>query len=87
MTDKIARVCDYCGKHDILEWHGDSNNMVIFSGDDRGSFLLMIDIPKGRSGRPTFSLEDKAWHPDCLRRAIDEWLDNPYMKAVSNERK
>ena len=83
MTDKIARVCDNCGEYDVLEWSAGSNGMVIFSGCDNGCLLLMIDVPKGKSVRPTFRLDGKAWHPDCLRKAIDEWLANG---AVSNGR-
>ena len=74
MSDKIARVCDECGKADILNWHAESNGMVIFSGPTGSCFTLMVDVKKGASGRPTFSLSGKAWCPECLVNAIKKWI-------------
>lgn len=73
MTDKIARVCDYCGKADTLETHSDSNGMVIVQGQDC-YLLLMRDIRKRESSRPSFALTDKAYCPECLVEAITDWL-------------
>ncbi len=72
MTDKIARVCDYCGKTDILGAHSDSNGMIIMQGD-RVYLVLMCDIAKGESTRPSLNLSGKAYCPDCLPKAISEW--------------
>lgn len=84
MTDKITRVCDYCGKGDILNDHIDSNGMVIASGVEKisGGLLLMIDIPEEYSCRPFFLLGETAWHPECLIKALQKWLKHPWKDRV-----
>ncbi len=73
MTDKIARVCDYCGKTDILKGHADSNGMILVQGD-YALLLLMRDLKGRESGRPSFSLAGKAFCPECLPKAIQHWI-------------
>lgn len=73
MTDKIARECDYCHKADIIIWNADSNGMVMIHGDHCW-LLLMRDLRERESGRPTFTLTNKSFHPKCLIRAIEDWL-------------
>lgn len=74
MSDKIARVCDECGKVDVLSWHAESNGMVMFSGTQPAHLLLMVDVEAGRPSRPCFPLEGKSWCPGCLIKALGEWL-------------
>lgn len=73
MTDKIARVCDYCGKIDVLKKISDSNGMITVQSE-RANLLWMVDIKKGESRRPSFDLTDKAFCPDCLPKAIIKWV-------------
>lgn len=72
MTDKIARVCDYCGKVDILAWHAESNGMLLFEGN--GYFLFMRDVEVRESSRPSFTLTDTSFCPECLVKAITKWV-------------
>jgi len=74
MSNKIARVCDYCGKTDILSYHSDSNGMIIVQGDDI-YLLLMRDLREGETSRPVMDLREKAYCPECLPKAISEWID------------
>lgn len=73
MTDKIARVCDYCGKTDVLGWSADSNGMVLVQGE-QVHLLLMRDMREGEMSRPSFGLSDKHFCPECLPKAIQGWL-------------
>ena len=74
MTDKIARVCNYCGKADVLKRYSDSNGMIIIFGDNV-FLMLMRDIREGESGRLTLTLTGKAYCPECLPKAITEWIE------------
>ena len=74
MTDKIARVCDYCGKTDVLKDHNESNGMILVQGSDP-YLLLMRDIKMKESNRPSFDLKGKAFCPECLPKAISEWIE------------
>lgn len=73
MSDKIARVCDYCGKSDILDWHSDSNGMINVVGK-QCYLLLMRDVRRGEVSRPSFGLEGKHYHPQCLIKALQDWI-------------
>ena len=74
MTDKIARVCDYCGKTDTVTGHEESNGMVLVQGENC-YLLLMRDLREKETSRPTFRLSDKHFCPECLVKAIQEWLE------------
>ena len=74
MTNKIARVCDGCGDVTILSDHAESTGMVEVQGDSC-YLLLMRDIRKGESTRPTFDLSGKHFHPHCLLKALGKWLE------------
>ena len=73
MTDKISRVCDYCGRGDTLNWHADSNGMILVQGDC--ILLLMVDFDRPKLARPSFDLMGKHYHPDCLVKALTEWIE------------
>lgn len=73
MSDKIARVCDHCGKTDVVTWHADSNGMVLVSGKGC-SLLLMRDVKPGEPCRPTFTLSGKHFCPTCFIEAVQGWL-------------
>jgi len=73
MSDKLARVCDYCGKSDILSDHADSNGMVVTIGEN-SSFVLMRVLKETDVCRPSFPLNGTAWCPECLIRALQEWV-------------
>lgn len=73
MTDKIARVCDVCGKSDVLDSGSDSNGMIMVQSRDC-YLLLMRDLRGRENARPTFSLANKHYHPECLIKALQDWL-------------
>ena len=74
MTDKTARVCDYCGKVDVVKDYVDSNGMILVQGNNCG-LLLMRDVREGESTRPHFPLSNKHFCPECLIKALQDWLD------------
>ena len=73
MSDKIARVCDRCGKKDILNSHTESNGMILVEGE--GCYLLLMrDLKEKELSRPSFNLTNKHFCPECLSKAIEDWL-------------
>lgn len=75
MTAKVAVVCDKCGRQSVVPHHADNTGMVQLLGQSTMECLiLMVDIPKGKSSRPTFRLDGKHWCPPCLIVALREWL-------------
>ena len=74
MTDKIARVCDYCGKTDVLNnLSYESNGMILVQGE-QCLLLLMRDLKEKESSRPMFALGGKHFCPECLIKALQAWL-------------
>jgi len=47
--------------------------MVLVQGDD-WSLLLMRDLKEKEASRPSFTLTHKHFCPECLPKAIQEWL-------------
>lgn len=60
-------------KTDIITDHAASNGMVITQSC--GNLLLMRDLRDKERNRPTFDLVGKAYCPECLPRAITEWVE------------
>ena len=73
MSNEIARTCDYCKKAEIIGHEADSSKIVSIQCE--GHFLLMRELKEDEPSRPRFNLVDKHFCPECLLKALKEWIE------------